>query len=86
MTTCAPGLRAGEVRRLKPKHIIDSERMPIKVIDGNGSKDRYTMLSKRLLAELLRTSVLVWALWGGFFSANRPPTLKMCTLAQPSGG
>jgi integrase/recombinase XerD len=53
MTTYAAGLRVGEVRRLKPEH-IDSERMLIKVIDGKGRKDRYTMLSKRLLAELRR--------------------------------
>jgi len=51
MTTYAAGLRAGELRRLKPEH-IDSTRMLIKVVDGKGRKDRYTMLSKRLLAEL----------------------------------
>jgi site-specific recombinase XerD len=51
MTTYAAGLRAGEVRQLKPEH-IDSERMLIKVVDGKGRKDRYTMLSKKLLAEM----------------------------------
>jgi len=51
MTTYAAGLRAGEVRRLKPEH-IDSKRMLIKVVDGKGHKDRYTMLSKMLLNEL----------------------------------
>ena len=39
MTTYAAGLRACEVRRLKPKH-IDSERMLIKVVKGKGKKDR----------------------------------------------
>lgn len=39
MTTYAAGLRAGEVRRLKPEH-IDSKRMLIKVVDGKGRKDR----------------------------------------------
>jgi len=51
MTTYAAGLRAGEVMRLKPVH-IDSKRMLIKVVDGKGRKDRYTMLSVKLLAEL----------------------------------
>jgi site-specific recombinase XerD len=51
MTTYAAGLRAGEVIVLKPKH-IESERMLIKVEGGKGRKDRYTMLSVRLLAEL----------------------------------
>jgi site-specific recombinase XerD len=51
MTTYAAGLRASEVRRLKPAH-IDSERMLIKVVGGKGRKDRYTMLSVKLLGEL----------------------------------
>ena len=51
MTTYAAGLRASEVRRLKPEH-IDSKRMLIKVVDGKGRKDRYTMLSAKLLGEL----------------------------------
>jgi integrase/recombinase XerD len=51
MTTYAAGLRASEVIALKPKH-IESERMLIKVKDGKGKKDRYTMLSVKLLDEL----------------------------------
>jgi len=51
MTTYAAGLRASEAIRLKPAH-IDSERMLIKVVDGKGRKDRYTMLSTKLLGEL----------------------------------
>ena len=51
MTTYAAGLRASEVRRLKPEH-IDSKRMLIKVVGGKGRKDRYTMLSTKLLGEL----------------------------------
>jgi len=51
MTTYAAGLRAGEVIKLKPIH-IDSERMLIKVVKGKGQKDRYTMLSAKLLGEL----------------------------------
>jgi integrase/recombinase XerD len=53
MTTYSAGLRAGEVIRLKPEH-IDSKRMLIKVVAGKGRKDRYTMLSKKLLHELRR--------------------------------
>jgi site-specific recombinase XerD len=51
MTTYAAGLRAGEVIRLKPEH-IDSKRMLIKIVNGKGRKDRYTMLSEKLLNEL----------------------------------
>ena len=53
MTAYSAGLRAGEVLRLKPEH-IDSKRMLIKIVDGKGQKDRYTMLSTRLLVELRR--------------------------------
>jgi len=51
MATYSAGLRASEVRALKPEH-IDSQRMLIKVESGKGSKDRYSLLSKTLLAEL----------------------------------
>ena len=51
MTTYSAGLRAGEVARLKPEH-IDSKRMLIKIENGKGKKDRYTLLSVMLLAEL----------------------------------
>jgi site-specific recombinase XerD len=51
MTTYAAGLRASEVAALKPEH-IDSERMLVKIVDGKGRKDRYTMLSTKLLEEL----------------------------------
>ena len=51
MTTYSAGLRASEVISLKPEH-IDSKRMLIKVEDGKGGKDRYTLLSEKLLKEL----------------------------------
>jgi integrase/recombinase XerD len=51
MTAYSAGLRASEVINLKPEH-IDSERMLIKIVDGKGRKDRYTMLSTRLLGQL----------------------------------
>ena len=51
MTTYSAGLRVSEVIALKPEH-IDSERRLIKVEDGKGKKDRYTLLSERLLNQL----------------------------------
>ena len=50
MTTYSAGLRVSETMNLKPEH-INSKRMLIK-IKGKGKKDRYTLLSKRLLVEL----------------------------------
>jgi integrase/recombinase XerD len=51
MTTYAAGLRLAEVRHLRPVH-IHSERMVIRVEQGKGQKDRYTLLSPQLLQEL----------------------------------
>ncbi len=51
MTIYSAGLRASEVTSLKPGD-IDSKRMLIKVENGKGGKDRYTLLSERLLKEL----------------------------------
>ena len=51
MTTYAAGLRLTEVRHLRPVH-IHAERMLIRVEQGKGQKDRYTLLSPHLLEEL----------------------------------
>jgi integrase/recombinase XerD len=51
MTAYATGLRVSELVRLKVND-IDSERMMVKVEQGKGKKDRYTILSQRLLSEL----------------------------------
>jgi len=53
MTTYAAGLRVSEVVRLRVSD-IDSQRMLLRVEQGKGMKDRYTLLSPRLLVELRR--------------------------------
>jgi integrase/recombinase XerD len=53
LTVCyAAGLRVSEAVRLTPE-AIDSQRMVIRVAAGKGSKDRYVMLSPKLL-DILR--------------------------------
>lgn len=52
LTTCyAAGLRISEAVHLKPTD-IDSQRMVIRVDQGKGQKDRYVMLSPKLLDTL----------------------------------
>ena len=51
MTAYGGGLRLSEVLHLQVKD-IDSQRMMIRVQQGKGNKDRYTLLSQRLLLEL----------------------------------
>jgi integrase/recombinase XerD len=52
LTTCyAAGLRISEATRLKPE-AIDRQRMVLRVEQGKGQKDRYVMLSARLLEVL----------------------------------
>jgi integrase/recombinase XerD len=53
LTTCyAAGLRLSEAISLRPT-AIDSQRMVIRVEQGKGRKDRYTLLSSKLL-DILR--------------------------------
>ena len=52
MTIYSAGLRISEATRLKVSD-IDSERMTIRVNEGKGLKDRYTLLGERNL-EILR--------------------------------
>jgi len=51
MTIYSAGLRVGEVVILQPTD-IDSKRMTIRVLDSKGNKDRYTVLSNKLLKNL----------------------------------
>ena len=52
-TAYSAGLRISELVRLKPHHIeSDPDRMLIRVEQGKGKKDRYTILSQKLLLDL----------------------------------
>ena len=52
-TMYSAGLRIGEAVRLLPEHIeSDPSRMVFRVEQGKGRKDRYTVLSEKLLIEL----------------------------------
>jgi site-specific recombinase XerD len=62
MTAYGAGLRLNEICHLKLTD-IDSDRMTIRIEQGKGAKDRYTLLSPRLLAELRR-----------YWTAYRPRT------------
>ena len=53
MMTYSSGLRASETARLKLTD-IDSKRMTVRVNDGKGGKDRYSILSKTTLEHLRR--------------------------------
>jgi integrase/recombinase XerD len=65
LTTCYAGLRVSEAVRLRPMD-IDSRRMVIRIERGEGGKDRYVMLSPKLL----ETSRDWWRL-------HRPHTLAL---------
>jgi len=52
-TAFSAGLRISELVRLKPHHIeSDPDRMLIRVEQGKGKKDRYTILAQKLLEDL----------------------------------
>jgi integrase/recombinase XerD len=84
LTTCyAAGLRISEATHLKPTH-IDSQRMVIRVEQGKGAKDRYVMLSPKLL-EILRdwwrlARPKQWLFPGGVTGQGGPLTVKMIQL------
>ncbi|MGI9485506.1 MAG: tyrosine-type recombinase/integrase [Geminicoccaceae bacterium] len=68
MTAYGAGLRASEVISLKISD-IDSDRMGLRIDQGKGRKDRYSLLSDRLLLELrgywLRYRPEFWLFPGG---------------------
>ena len=73
MTAYAAGLRVSEATHLKVTD-VDSQRMVLRVDQGKGGKDRYVMLSPRLLEELR-----------SYWTAVRPKTWLFPgdTAAQP---
>ncbi len=80
MTVYSGGLRVSEVVHLQLHH-IDSDRMTIRVEQGKGAQDRYTLLSSRLLVELRN----YWSLerpspW--LFPQRRSPRPMNSTTAQ----
>jgi integrase/recombinase XerD len=75
MTVYGAGLRLNEACHLQAEH-LDAARQQIRVVQGKGRKDRYTLLSPRLLEELR-------AYWRWFrpqywlFPATRTPEQPM---------
>jgi site-specific recombinase XerD len=91
MTTYAGGLRVSEVVHLRVSD-IDSERMLIRVEQGKGRKDRYTLLSRRLLEEL-RRYVRIYRPTAWLFPQRRNPApmdaasaLRIYHLAKAHAG
>ncbi len=80
MTTYAAGLRVSEVTRLTCSD-IESERMLIRVEQGKGRKDRSTVLSERLLAEL-RASWKIDRSRPWLFQGHDPCTPMSISAAQ----
>lgn len=77
MTTYAAGLRVSEVCHLKIEDIMSS-RMQIRVTQGKGGKDRYTILSEKLLMELRAYWRMARpALW--LFTSPRDPSQSLST-------
>jgi site-specific recombinase XerD len=71
MTAYAAGLRVSDVTRLRVAD-IDSRRMVIRIVQGKGGKDRYVMLSPRLLAVLRHYWKAVRPRGEYLFPGNRP--------------
>jgi len=80
MTAYSAGLRVSELVHLK-RSDIDPERMMIRVEQGKGKKDRYTILSQRLLGELRRYKQVYQPVMWVFFGKNRNCPLDI-TAAQ----
>lgn len=80
MTAYAAGLRVSELVHLK-RSDIDPQRMMIRVEQGKGKKDRYTVLSPRLLGELRRYKQAYQPVSWVFFGKNRNCPLDI-TAAQ----
>jgi integrase/recombinase XerD len=82
-TVYSSGLRVSELVRLKPKHIeSDADRMMIRVDQGKGKKDRYTILSHKLLVDLR----IYWDKYrpGKWLFAGQKPQTHLCEGAAQS--
>jgi len=71
MTVYGAGLRLNEACHLRPQD-IESDRLMIRVNQGKGAKDRYTILSPRLLKELRR-----------YWLVDRPKTWLFTSSRDP---
>jgi integrase/recombinase XerD len=80
-TTYAAGLRVGEVVRLHLSD-IESDRLLIRVNQGKGRQDRYTLLSARLLTELRASWHLYRPVRGLFTGQDRPQPLSIAPAQQ----
>jgi site-specific recombinase XerD len=76
MTAYAAGLRVSELLQLKLSD-IDAERMMIRVEQGKGKKDRYTILSPRLLFELRKYKQAYQPVLWVFFGQSRHEPLHI---------
>lgn len=76
MTIYSAGLRISELINLKVSD-IDSDRMQIRVVQSKGKKDRYTLLSPRLLTvlrEYINYYYPTYWLFNGQMSTSNNPT------------
>jgi len=81
MTTYSAGLRVSEVVCLKPEH-LDRSRMTIRVELAKGNKDRYTLLSQRLLFELDRYLEIYRPTAWLFFTDDRERHMHISTAQK----
>ena len=70
MLLYSSGMRLSEIARLKIVD-IDSKNMRIKVVQGKGAKDRYTILSEQVLQEL-RAYYIIYKPKEYLFNGSRP--------------
>ena len=70
MLLYSTGMRLSEIARLKITD-IDSKNMRIKVVQGKGAKDRYTILSEAVLLEL-RAYYIIYKPKEYLFNGSRP--------------
>lgn len=76
MTAYSAGLPVTELIHLKLSD-IDVERMMIRVEQGKGKKDRYTILSPRLLGELKKYKQMYQPVSWVFFGKSRNDPLDI---------